>query len=95
MQRRTHAGFDHHQRRLGSRLEVVSFAPLVADPVAVWGHDRFVSLLLGEVSRLHDDEHGYGPRGAGFLDHVDVPEDVLAATERVAQALPNLRSRRA
>ena len=93
MQRRTHASFDHHQRRQGMSVEVVSFAPFVPTDGSVWGHERFVGLLLGEVRRLHDDEHGYGPRGAGFIDHVDVPDDVLAAAERTAQAFPNLRSR--
>jgi hypothetical protein len=105
MQRRTHAGFDHHQRLLGTSLEVLSQTPFVpvvgpdgvgdgAGPPA-WTLDRFVSLVLGEVRRLHDDEQGYGPRGAGFLDHVDVPAAVVEAAARVAQAFPNLRSRRA
>jgi hypothetical protein len=93
MQRRTHAGFDHHQRRQGTSLDVVSFAPFVPADGSAWGHERWVGLLLGEVRRLHDDEHGYGPRGAGFIDHVDVPGDVLTAAARAAQAFPNLRSR--
>lgn len=103
MQRRTHASFDHHQRLLGSGLEVVSEAPFVpvvrgdgvgdvAGPPA-WALDRFASLALGEIRRLHDDAEGYGPRGAGFIDHVDVPDDVVDAAERAAQAFPNLRSR--
>ena len=41
--------------------------------------ERFISLLLGEIPRLHDDEAGYGPRGKGFIAHVDVPEDILEA----------------
>lgn len=93
MQRRTHAGFDHHQRLSATEIEVVSFAPFVPSDGTAWGHERFVSLLLGEVRRLRDDEHGYGPRGAGFLDHVDVPDDVLAAAERMGQAFPKRRSR--
>jgi hypothetical protein len=60
---------------------------------APWEPDRFAALVLGEVRRLRVDEHGYGPRGAGFIDHVDVPDDVLAAAGRAGQALPNLRSR--
>ena len=93
MQRRTHASFDHHQRLLGSRLEVVSQAPFV--PVvrtsgvgdrtggSAWTLHRFASLAVGEVRRLHDDPEGYGPRGAGFIDHVDVPDEVLAASRRL------------
>jgi len=38
------------------------------------------------VRRLRDDEHGYGPRGAGFIDHVDVPPDVLAAARRLVDS---------
>jgi hypothetical protein len=103
MQRRTHASFDHHQRLRGSRVEVVSQAPFV--PVVrgegvgdvtgppAWTLERFASLALGEIRRLHDDADGYGPRGAGFIDHVDVPDEVVAAAQRAAQAFPNLRSR--
>ena len=93
MQRRTHASFDHHQRLLGTGFEVVSQAPFVPvvrpDGVGngsgdtTWTHARYASLALGEVRRLHDDGDGYGPRGAGFIDHVDVPDEVLAASRRL------------
>jgi len=93
MQRRTHASFDHHQRLLDTRFEVVSQAPFVPvvrqDGVGnesgstTWTLERFASLAVGEVRRLHDDEQGYGPRGAGFIDHVDVPDEVLAADRRL------------
>jgi hypothetical protein len=100
MQRRTHAGFTLHAQRRGDRLTLASFAPLVPEVRAgaatvgstawpdVWSTERFVSLALGEVRRLRDDEHGYGPRGAGFLPHVDVPGAVEAAAHRLTRALP-------
>jgi uncharacterized SAM-binding protein YcdF (DUF218 family) len=44
-----------------------------------WPRERWVSLVMGEVPRLRDDEHGYGPRGRGFQAHVDVPPEVEAA----------------
>lgn len=107
MQRRTHAGFDFSQRDLAAaeRVAVTSFAPLV--PVVgphgvggspggsvVWTLERFTSLALGEVRRLRDDERGYGPRGAGFLGHVDVPAEVLDAAARVERTVePGLRDR--
>ena len=94
MQRRTHASFDHHQRDSGQPLEVVSHAPFVpvVGPDGVgdghgapaWTVDRFTSLALGEVRRLRDDAEGYGPRGAGFVGHVDVPDPVQAAYERLS-----------
>ncbi|QIG45481.1 YdcF family protein [Nocardioides anomalus] len=44
-----------------------------------WPHERWVALVVGEVPRLRDDADGYGPRGRGFLAHVDVPPEVEAA----------------
>lgn len=95
MQRRTHAGFAHHTARLGVTAALTSRAPFVPRAEAVldrvapegdaWTWDRFTALVLGEVRRLHDDERGYGPRGAGFIGSVDVPEGVLAAADRLAR----------
>lgn len=48
-----------------------------------WTAERFLSLLTGEIQRLTDDERGYGPRGKGFLPHVDVPDDVTAAWRHI------------
>lgn len=62
-----------------------------------WPVDRYLSLILGELPRLQDNVHGYGPRGKGFIAHVDIPADVQAAwdmlsqDEQLADAL-NLRS---
>ena len=99
MQRRTHASFDHHQRGVARPVEVTSRAPFV--PVVgaggvgagdgarpAWSRERFASLVVGEVRRLRDDADGYGPRGAGFLGHVDVPADVLSAAARLVRDTP-------
>ena len=48
-----------------------------------WSPERFLSLLTGEIQRLTDDENGYGPRGKGFLPHVDIPDDVAAAWHHI------------
>ena len=45
----------------------------------LWGSERWTSLVMGEVPRLRDVEDGYGPRGRGFLAHVDVPGEVSSA----------------
>lgn len=45
--------------------------------------DRFLSMLLGEMRRLNDDASGYGPDGAGFIDHVDIPQQIREAWDRV------------
>lgn len=45
----------------------------------LWTMDRFVGLIMGEVPRLLDNEDGYGPRGRGFIPHVEVPAKVQRA----------------
>jgi uncharacterized SAM-binding protein YcdF (DUF218 family) len=95
MQRRMDAGFRRH---LGPRAAIHNLAAYQVDVVAVdgglaydrpvrgmWELPHYVSLLLGEIARLTDDEHGYGPRGRGFVAHVDVPAEVRAAFEVVRE----------
>lgn len=45
----------------------------------LWSKERFIDLVMGEIPRLKDDEKGYGPKGKGFIEHVDIPEEVLTA----------------
>jgi hypothetical protein len=47
-----------------------------------------VSLVMGEVPRLRDDGLGYGPRGRGFIAHIEVPAEVEAAHQRLRRTLP-------
>lgn len=60
-----------------------------AAPEGMWDTDRYLSLLMGDVSRLTDDEHGYGPNGAGFVAHVDVPDDVTQAWRELKRLRPH------
>ncbi len=98
MQRRTHAAFERWRGAGGPELRShAPFVPVVGAHGAgeradrpVWTLDRFRDLVLGEVGRLTDDEHGYGPRGAGFIGHVDLPDDVVAASTRLRSAHPDL-----
>jgi len=53
----------------------------------LWDMDRFLGLILGEIVRLRDDEMGYGPRGKGFIGHVDVPDSVLEAYARLEKSV--------
>ena len=57
-------------------------------PLGMWEIDRYLTLLMGEIPRLTDDERGYGPRGAGYLAHVDVPRSVRSAFEELRAARP-------
>ncbi|KAM0326614.1 hypothetical protein ACHAQA_006483 [Verticillium albo-atrum] len=45
----------------------------------LWDMHRFLNLVVGEIPRLRDDDNGYGPRGKGFITHVDVPEEAEEA----------------
>lgn len=86
MQQRMDAGFRRHA---APATRLVNFAAhrtfvdetldYVDPPVGMWPLDRYVSLLLGEVPRLTDDENGYGPAGRDFIAHVDVPDEVHRA----------------
>jgi uncharacterized SAM-binding protein YcdF (DUF218 family) len=69
------------------RLEYV--LDLAADLRAedLWEMKRLCELLVGEITRLRDDENGYGPKGKGFIGHVDVPVEVEAAANRVRDIL--------
>ncbi|HEM3467716.1 TPA: YdcF family protein [Streptococcus suis] len=63
-------------------------------PFGMWDMDRYLSLLLGEIPRLRDDEEGYGPRGADYLAHIDIPEAVEESYQLV-QEKTGLASRKA
>ncbi|OUM58020.1 hypothetical protein PIROE2DRAFT_16815 [Piromyces sp. E2] len=55
----------------------------------MWDMERYVNLLMGEIPRLSDNEHGYGPKGKNFIDHVDIPEKVIQAFELLKQVYGN------
>ena len=99
MQRRTHACFERGRRDLPG-ITVSSYAPFVPevtdgdvkapDGSTAWSLRRFTALLLGEMRRLHDTDDGYGPSGADFIDHIDIPSDVLDAYRRLAVIHPGM-----
>lgn len=55
----------------------------------MWEMDRYISLLMGEIPRLTDNEDGYGPKGKNFIAHVDIPQDVKNAFEELKQVYGN------
>ncbi|MFT4212938.1 MAG: ElyC/SanA/YdcF family protein [Microbacterium sp.] len=69
----------------------------VDPPDGMWPLDRYASMLLGEIGRLRDDDAGYGPRGRGWIAHVDIPPAVedaaalLAACPRFAARVADAR----
>lgn len=52
----------------------------------LWSLPRFLGLIVGEIPRLRDDDEGYGPNGKGFITHVDIPEEVEEAWDRVRRS---------
>ena len=88
MQRRMAAGL----RKYAPDLQIINYTAYAAEVVAqdgglayrkpiwgMWDMERYISLLLGEIPRLSDDENGYGPKGKGFIAHEDIPPAVQAA----------------
>ncbi|MBK1809390.1 YdcF family protein [Clostridium sp. YIM B02505] len=53
----------------------------------IWKVDRYLSLIMGEIPRLKDDEYGYGPKGKYFIEHVDIPEEMIEAYLRIEPTL--------
>lgn len=85
MQHRMEAGL----RKYAEDIQIINYAVYAAKVIvqnhklvyekAIWGMwdmERYISLLLGEIPRLTDDENGYGPRGRNFIAHVEIPTEV-------------------
>lgn len=91
MQRRMDAGFRRHLA--GEHVTLLNYAsyrvhvqmqdgaPVFEAPLpwGMWTMERYVNLLMGEIPRLRDDDQGYGPRGKGFIAHVDIPAQIQEA----------------
>lgn len=60
------------------------------DICGMWDMEKYISLLLGEIPRLKDDENGYGPEGKNFIAHVDIPQNVENAFDELKQNYSDL-----
>lgn len=56
----------------------------------MWDINRYISLLMGEIPRLSDDENGYGPKGKDFIAHVDIPLEVRNAFDELCNKYSGL-----
>lgn len=81
-----HPTFVPRVRSSGHRLEW----DLDGQVAGLWPIGRFLSLVMGEIPRLRDDAAGYGPRGQGYLVHVEIPPSVLEAYGRLAETFPDV-----
>lgn len=95
MQRRMDAGL---RKYIPDDVTIINFAAYKAEVTVrngqlaysenihgMWGMDRYVNLLMGEIPRLTDDAEGYGPKGKDFIAHVDIPEEVRNAFEELRE----------
>ena len=89
MQRRMEAGL---KKYVDDHVQIINYAVYSAKIIVenhslvyekeiwgMWDIERYISLLLGEIPRLSDDVNGYGPRGKGFIAHVEIPSKVRNA----------------
>lgn len=53
----------------------------------LWDLKRFLDLLMGEIPRMRDDETGYGPRGKGFITHIEIPLEVEKAWGKLREVV--------
>ncbi|MDF2565241.1 MAG: hypothetical protein K0Q53_1636 [Massilibacillus sp.] len=95
MQCRMDAGFRKYLENV--EVQLINFAAykvrvevrdekLVIEPSDLWGMwdiERYISLLLGEIPRLLDNNNGYGPNGKGYIAHVNIPLNVVKAFEEL------------
>jgi uncharacterized SAM-binding protein YcdF (DUF218 family) len=98
MQLRSYASFKHEWKTAG-KVQFINYAPFVPKIEidnnkiqfveqhihGTWSIDRFLSLIMGEIPRLYDDVNGYGPKGKGFIEHVDIPDEVMNAHNRLKE----------
>ena len=93
MQYRMEAGL---RKYVGNDIQIINYAAYSAKVVVenaalayeqkiwgMWDMERYISLLMGEIPRLSDDENGYGPKGKGFIAHIDIPPSVRNAFEEL------------
>lgn len=55
----------------------------------IWNLERYLELIMGEIPRLRDNEKGYGPKGANFIEHVDIPDNIKIAYEKLSSIVGN------
>lgn len=108
MSRRTLATFQHVYSTANSTPSFVafpSFVPRIAwrngqmqydipelDTDGLWDIHRFCELVLGEIPRMRNDEHGYGPKGKGFIAHVNIPIEVEQAWAELNKVITTQRA---
>lgn len=97
MQLRTYASFLKYIKRENNILLInyAPFIPVVDEDIVfinkevdgIWDVNRYIQLLMGEIPRLKDDSNGYGPKGRGFIEHVDIPYGIDEAYSKLVNII--------
>jgi len=76
MQQRSHLTL---MRYTDKDTKLISFAPFIPHYIdnKPWAEERFFDLIFREITRISDDENGYGPKGKNYIAHIDIPETVM------------------
>ena len=99
MQRRMAAGLEKY----APNIEIIQYAAYSAQVIptenglafsekipGMWELERYVSMLLGEIPRLTDSKTGYGPKGRGFIAHVDIPKKSSSGFHGIVTSFPTV-----
>ena len=100
MQRRMEAGL---KKYVDDSVQIINYAAYSAKVIVdnnrlvyekairgMWNIERYISLLMGEIPRLSDDENGYGPKGKDFIAHVEIPSEVRDAFNELCSTYSEL-----
>lgn len=95
LQRRIKATFEKEWQNTDTfftnYVPIVPFIQSFSDPLlfeddqlnGLWSKEYFLSLVLGEIPRLRNDEFGYGPNGTNYIDAIEIPERVNQSYEKL------------
>ncbi|MFG5536584.1 YdcF family protein [Enterococcus faecalis] len=100
MQRRMEAGL---RKYIDKNIDIINYAVYSVNVVVkngrlsyerpilgMWSLEKYMSLLMGEIRRLSDNENGYGPKGKNFIEHVEIPAEVKKAYDELYVNYANL-----
>ncbi len=100
MQRRMEAGL---RKYFDKNIDIINYAVYSVNVVVkngrlsyerpilgMWDLEKYMSLLMGEIQRLSDNENGYGPKGKNFIEHVEIPTEVKKAYDELCVNYANL-----
>lgn len=100
MQRRMEAGL---RKYIDKNIDIINYAVYSVNVVVkngrlsyersilgMWDLEKYMSLLMGEIQRLSDNENGYGPKGKNFIEHVEIPIEVKKAYDELCVNYANL-----